>query len=184
LINNWTKTKQKITKLNKKMANIRLDKLHKLSTNLSKSLAIIVLENQQIKNMTKSAKGDAEQHGKMVNKKSGLNRVILNQGWGIFKELLTYKQAWQGGRVIFVDPKFTSQTCPECLHKSKDNRQTQSHFECIGCGYTNHADHVGSLNILARGHRVIACGETAVTQLHEAGTCDTSDSLMPNLVFY
>jgi putative transposase len=79
--NNWTKTKQKITKLNKKMANIRLDKLHKLSTNLSKSHAIIVLENLQIKNMMKSAKGDAEQHGKMVKQKSGLNRVILNQGW-------------------------------------------------------------------------------------------------------
>lgn len=84
--------------------------------------------------MTKSSKGNLEQHGKMVKQKSGLNRAILNQGWGMFKEFLKYKQAWRGGEVIFVDPKYTSQTCPFCLHKSKDNRLTQSHFECVECG--------------------------------------------------
>ena len=58
----------------------------------------------------------------MVKQKSGLNRVILNQGWAMFKELLKYKQAWRGGEVIFVDPKYTSQTSPCCQHQSKDNR--------------------------------------------------------------
>jgi putative transposase len=35
---------------------------------------------------------------------------------------------------------------------------TQAHFKCVGCGYENHADVVGAINVLARGHRVVACG--------------------------
>ena len=115
----------------------------------------------------------------MVKQKSGLNRVILNQGWGMFKEMLKYKQDWLGGQVVFVDPKHTSQTCPECDHQSKDNRLTQSKFECVKCGYQNNADHVGALNILARGHRVLACGEIDISQLAEAGTCLVSDHKAP-----
>ena len=83
------------------------------------------------------------------------------------------------GQVIFVDPKHTSQTCPACGHQSKDNRLTQSKFECAKCGYQDNADHVGALNILARGHRVLACGEIDISQLVEAGTCLMSDHKAP-----
>jgi putative transposase len=176
---NWRKLKTKITALHTSIANIRNDRLHKISTQLSKSHAIIVLEDLKIKNMTKSSKGNSEQHGKMVKQKSGLNRVILNQGWGMFKEFLKYKQTWRGGEVVFVDPKYTSQTCPCCQHKSKDNRLTQSHFKCVKCGYQNNADHVGALNILALGHRVLACGENGISRLNEAGTCFVSDHKTP-----
>ncbi|WP_350587184.1 transposase [Pseudoalteromonas sp. 3-MNA-CIBAN-0064] len=176
---NWKKLKAKITTFHTKVANIRHDKLHKISTQLSKSHAIIVLEDLKIRNMTKNSKGNSEQHGKMVKQKSGLNRVILNQGWGMFKGMLKYKQDWLGGQVIFVDPKHTSQTCPACGHQSKDNRLTQSKFECAKCGYQDNADHVGALNILARGHRVLACGEIDISQLVEAGTCLMSDHKAP-----
>jgi putative transposase len=160
--NNWKKIKEKITKQHSKIGYIRRDKLHKISTILSKSHAIIVLEDLKIGNMTKSAKGDVENHGKMVKQKSGLNRVILNQGWGMFREMLAYKQVWRGGEVVFVDAKFTSQTCPICQHKSKENRLTQSKFVCVSCGFEENADYVAALNIVARGHRVLACGETAL----------------------
>lgn len=180
---NWRKLKEKIAALHTKVANIRRDTLQKLSTTLSKSQAIIVLEDLQIRNMTKSAKGDSDQPGKMVKQKSGLNREILNQGWGMFKEMLKYKQLWRGGEVIFVDPKGTSQTCPECDHRSKDNRLTQSDFKCVECGFTANADHVGALNVLARGHRVIACGEIGISQLGEAGTSIASNCGAPALVF-
>lgn len=115
----------------------------------------------------------------MVKQKSGLNRVILNQEWGMFKEVLKYKQGWLGGQVIFVDPKHTSQTYPACGHQSKDNRLTQSKFECVKCDYQNNADHVGALNSLARGHRVLACGEIDISQLVEAGTCLVSNHKAP-----
>ena len=183
--NNWKKIKKKISALHTKIARIRRDRLQKLSTTLSKNHAIIVLENLQTKNMTKSSKGSMEKPGKMVKQKSGLNRVILNQGWGMFKEMLKYKQLWRGGEVIFVAPKYTSQTCPRpsCSHQSSDNRKTQAHFECVKCGYTNNADHVGALNILALGHRVLACGENGTSQLVETGTRVVRENNEPNLVF-
>jgi putative transposase len=49
--------------------------------------------------------------------------------------------------------------CPQCGHVSADNRTQQAIFACLNCGYSNHADVVAANNILARGLRVIACGE-------------------------
>jgi putative transposase len=63
--------------------------------------------------------------------------------------------------LLAVPPHHTSQTCPGCQHVSKDNRQIQALFLCVACGYENHADVVGAINILERGHRSIACGEWA-----------------------
>ncbi len=176
---NWRKLKEKINNLHTKIANIRRDTLHKFSTVLSKSHAMIVLENLQIKSMTKSAKGDMENPGRMVKQKSGLNRVILDQGWGMFKAFLEYKQLWSGGQVLFVDPKYTSQECPECHYISKDNRQSQAEFECVECHHKEHADVVGAKNVLGRGHRLLACGENWVAKLCEAGTRQLSDELEP-----
>ncbi len=176
---NWRKLKEKITRLHTKIARIRRDKLHKASTTLSKNHAVIVLEKLQIKNMTKSAKGDAENPGKQITQKSGLNRAILNQGWGMFKTFLEYKQHWMGGQVIYVDPRHTSQQCPSCQYISRDNRQTQAQFECTECGYQEHADKVGAINILERGHRLLACGEHWVANLAEAGTRRSGDRPEP-----
>ena len=143
---------------------------------------MIVLEDLQIRNMTKSAKGDLDELGKMVKQKSGLNRVILEQGWGMFRTFLEYKQHWLGGQVMYVDPKHTSQRCPQCGHISKANRQSQAEFVCVRCGHQEHADVVGARNILERGHRLLACGEHEVTQLCEAGTRRLSDKPEPVLV--
>ena len=57
-----------------------------------------------------------------------------------------------------VTPHRTSQICPCCTHEAKENRKTQSRFECESCGHTANADDVAAINILARGHRVLACG--------------------------
>ncbi len=101
--------------------------------------------------MSKSAKGNSEQHGRQVKQKSGLNKAILDQGWGMFVEMLAYKQAWNGGELIKVPPQYTSQTCPSCDYVSKNNRKTQAEFVCVECDYKNHADAVGAINILTRG---------------------------------
>ncbi|OHE78115.1 MAG: hypothetical protein A3F67_11445 [Verrucomicrobia bacterium RIFCSPHIGHO2_12_FULL_41_10] len=42
---------------------------------------------------------------------------------------------------------------------SVENRLTQAEFACVKCSYENHADIVGAMNILERGHRLLACGE-------------------------
>lgn len=109
--------------------------------------------------MSKSAVGSAQNPGKNVRAKSGLNKSILDQGWFEFRRQLQYKLDWNGGMLIAVPPQHTSQTCPSCGHVAKENRQTQAKFECVDCGYEEQADVVGAMNILARGHRVAACGE-------------------------
>ena len=152
---NWQKLKAKIAKLHHKIANCRKDFLHKISTQISKNHAMIYIEDLQVANMSKSAKGTVEQHGKNVAAKSGLNRAILDQSWFEFRRQLSYKTQWRGGFLVAVPPQNSSRTCPCCNHIAKENRQTQAHFECVECGYTENADVVGALNVLAQG-RVIA----------------------------
>ena len=148
---NWQKLQAKIAKLHHKIANCRQDFLHKISHTISKNHAMIYVEDLQVSNMSKSAKGTVEAPGTNVAQKSGLNRSILDQAWGEFRRQLEYKSAWRGGFVIAVPPHHTSQTCPCCGHTDKENRPTQAKFECVKCGYTENADVVGALNILARG---------------------------------
>ena len=52
----------------------------------------------------------------------------------MFFELLEYKLKENGGELIKVDPKFTSQTCNKCGYISKENRQSQNKFVCTSCG--------------------------------------------------
>ena len=152
---NWQKLKAKIGKLHHKIANCRKDFLHKISTQISKNHAMIYIEDLQVANMSKSAKGTAEQHGKNVAAKSGLNRAILDQSWFEFRRQLDYKTQWQGGFLVAVPAQNTSRTCPCCGHVAKENRQTQANFECVECGYTENADVVGAMNVLARGRAIV-----------------------------
>ena len=152
---NWQKLKAKIAKLHHKIANCRKDFLHKISTQISKNHAMIYIEDLQVSNMSKSAKGTVETHGKNVKQKSGLNRSILDQSWFEFRRQLDYKTQWQGGFLVAVPPQNTSRTCPCCGHVAKENRQTQANFECVECGYTENADVVGALNVLGRGRAIV-----------------------------
>jgi len=158
---NWKKAKARVTRLHTRIGNVRRDFLHKTTSTLSKNHAMVCIEDLQVRNMSKSAAGNAENPGRKVRQKSGLNKSILDQGWGEFRRQLEYKQVWLGGEVLAVPPHNTSRTCPACGHVSADNRLTQARFECVECGYSNNADVVGAINVLERGHRLLACGELA-----------------------
>ncbi len=150
---NWKKQQRRIAQLDIRIAHCRHDFLHKLSTETSKNHAVIVIEDLQVQNMSRSAKGTVDEPGEQVAQKAGLNKAILDQGWGMFRRMLEYKQVWQGGEMIAVNPRYTSQMCPECGHVAKANRVQQALFSCVACGYTYHADVVAAKNILALGHR-------------------------------
>ncbi|WP_139814485.1 RNA-guided endonuclease InsQ/TnpB family protein [Salmonella enterica] len=158
--NNWQKQKRKIQCLHSRIANIRRDYLHKVTTTVSKNHAMIVIEDLKVSNMSKSAAGTVSQPGRNVRAKSGLNRSILDQGWYEMRRQLEYKQLWRGGQVLAVPPAYTSQRCACCGHTAKENRLSQSQFRCQVCGYTANADVNGARNILAAGHAVLACGGT------------------------
>ena len=106
--------------------------------------------------MSKSASGSAAQHGRNVKAKSGLNKSILDQGFSMMIDMLEYKQLWRGGLLIKINPRYTSQTCSQCQHIAKENRQTQAKFECVKCGYIANADFNAARNILAAGHAVLS----------------------------
>lgn len=159
--NNWKKTKRKVQNLHSRIGNIRRDYLHKVSTTISKNHAMIVIEDLKVANMSKSAAGTVSRPGRNVRAKTGLNRSILEQGWYELRRQLEYKQLWRGGQVLVINPAYTSQKCACCGHTAKENRQSQSQFECLECRYTENADINGACNILAAGHAALACGERA-----------------------
>jgi len=148
---NWKKQKAKITRLHQRIADIRKTVLHQVSTVISKNHAVVVLEDLRVQNMTGSAKGTAVQPGRKVRQKSGLNKAILDQGWGMLLRLLEYKLQWAGGMLYRVPPEYTSQICPVCGVVDAENRRTQALFHCRHCGHTDHADVNAAKNILARG---------------------------------
>jgi len=147
---NWVKAKRKVALIHRRIANARRDFLHKASTQISNSHAFIAVEDLKVKNMTKSASGTVENPGSNVRAKSGLNKAILDQGWGEFDRQMGYKMKWSGGDYIKVPPQYTSQTCPVCNCVDRQNRNLES-FVCISCGYANDADVVAAINILNLG---------------------------------
>ena len=134
---------------------------HKTSTWIAKNHGIVVVEDLKIKNMSKSAKGTQENPGINVAAKSGLNRSILRQGWGQLGAFLQYKTVWNGGALVKVDPKRTSQTCSRCGEQDKAYRKTQARFVSSGCDFDCNADLNAAKNILTRGLRDSASRDAA-----------------------
>jgi len=106
--------------------------------------------------MSKLAAGTLDEPGRYIAAKSGLNQAILDQGWYEMRRQLEYKQRWRGGEVQVVTPRYTSKKCACCGHTVKENRQSQTVFVCIACGYEANADINGARNILAAGHAVLS----------------------------
>lgn len=72
--------------------------------------------------------------------------------WSFFqlRSFIEYKAQKVGVKVVAVDPRNTSRTCPCCGHIDKANRKTQSNFSCIQCGYSGLADYIAAVNISRR----------------------------------
>lgn len=118
---NWKKEQKSIAKLHQRIGNIRQDYINKVALDLSKKHAVIYREDLKIKNMTGSAAGTPEAPGRHVAQKSGLNRAILDQGWGKFFQRLNWKCEQRGATVIKVAAQCTSRICPKCAFESKEN---------------------------------------------------------------
>lgn len=151
--NSWKKQAKRLALLHHKIANIRKDFLHKESTKLAKKYNTIFVEDLKIANMTsrnepqKDSLGNYVQNGQ--SSKSGLNKAILDCGWGMFRDMLKYKT-----NVVLVNPKFTSQTCNECGAKDAKSRISQSEFVCKSCGHVSNADYNAAKNILKIGEGI------------------------------
>ena len=154
---NWKKQKRKISRLHHTIANLRSDFLHKLTTEVSQNHATVYVEGLNIRGMSASARGTVEEPGRNVRAKSGLNKSILDQGWGEFRRQLDYKLCWHGGSLVEVESRYSSQRCSCCGYTEKRNRRSQAVFVCLACGYEQHADVNAARNILTVGQTGMAC---------------------------
>lgn len=144
------KTVERVAKIHRHVRQQRSDRLHKVSRELVNTYDLIVLEDLKIRNMTKSASGTVEEPGTNVAQKSGLNKAILDSGWGVFHRLIGYKAADAGIEVMTMNPRNTSRTCYECLFVAAGNRNGET-FECLRCSHKDHADINAAKNILRLG---------------------------------
>lgn len=148
---NRRKAIRRVARIQMRVANARKDFLHKTSTAIAKNHGVVIVEALRVRNMTASAKGTADEPGRNIRQKSGLNRAILDQGWGMFRVMLTYKMAARGGAVIEVPAAYTSHACVECGVVDARSRVDQARFACVSCGHEANADTNAAIIILKRG---------------------------------
>ena len=138
----YKRIKQKINRLSRYKTDSINNMAHQVSYRLTadKTTKIIALEALLVKNMTRSAKGTKDAPGNNVRQKAGLNRSILESGWGRIKTFSTYKAFRQGKLFVTVPPQHTSQECAACGTIHSENRPSQSQFACQACGVKINAD--------------------------------------------
>ena len=91
--------------------------------------------------------------------RAATERVVLKNryvtvSWAFYdlRQKLEYKALRAGSKVVAVNPKYTSQTCPKCGHTKQTNRNKKAHvFCCKNCGYTSNDDRVGAMNLHRKG---------------------------------
>ncbi|WP_084195903.1 RNA-guided endonuclease InsQ/TnpB family protein [Streptosporangium amethystogenes] len=150
------RVKVAIAKLKVRESDRRKDWVEKTSTDLARDFDVIAVEDLKIGNMTRPARGTLEAPGRNVRQKAGLNRGILAAGWGQLVARLEHKAP---GRVMKIDPRYTSQTCNACRHLARESRESQALFLCVACGHRDHADVNAARNI-----RDTAVGQTVAAR--------------------
>ncbi|WP_245644914.1 RNA-guided endonuclease InsQ/TnpB family protein [Peribacillus loiseleuriae] len=125
---------QRVRQLHVKVANQRKDFLHKLSYNLAIDYSVIAVENLNIRNMIRNRK---------------ISKSISDAGWGMFRNMLAYKCEKNGGVLIKVEQKFTSQDCSYCNNRVKKSLSIRTHI-CQKCGVVLDRDYNAAKNILQK----------------------------------
>lgn len=119
---------------------------HEITTDIVRRFDTVAVEDLQIKNMTRSAKGTLEEPGRNVRAKTGLNREIQSQTWGLVRQQLDYKAEWAGRELVEVPPHYTSLTCSGCGTVDRESRSGKE-FHCEVCGLKIDADVNVAINI-------------------------------------
>ena len=140
-------------------ADRRKDWCEKTSTDLARRFDVIRVEDLKIRNMTRSARGNAGEPGRNVRQKAGLNRGILASGW---RQLVRRIEDKAPSREEKVRPAYTSQRCSACAHRGGQPRG-QSPVLLRHLRDADNAD-VNAARNIAAGHAVTARGGDGVTR--------------------
>lgn len=146
--NNYKKAVAKVAKIHQKVANVRKDSIHKLTTYLSKNHTEIVIEDLNVSGMSKNRK---------------LASAILDGGFFEFRRQLEYKSNWYGSKLTVADRWFpSSKTCSSCNEVKKTLKLSERIFKCNVCGFSadRDANAAENLNKKAVSYTGSACGES------------------------
>jgi putative transposase len=132
----WKKASNRVSSLTRKVTNQRQNWVHQVATEIASSNSLVATEKLEVKNMTRKAK-----KGKRKRQKAGLNKSILDVGFGMLKAAIKYKVEEGGGQFIEVPTKKVkpSQTCPKCGHQHPKTLEDRIH-QCSECGYRQDRD--------------------------------------------
>ena len=145
---NRLKAKAKLARLHARIANIRHDALHKLTTDLVKRFDTIGIEDLNVRGM-------------MANRH--LARAIADVGMSEFGRQLTYKAIMHGSRVVMADRWFpSSKKCSHCGHLHADLKLSDREWRCEACGVIHDRDRNGAINL--KNFAAGLCGDTAELQ--------------------
>ena len=139
--NNYLKQQTKVAKLHRHISNQRLDNLHKLSTEIANRYDVVCVESLDMKAMS--------------NKGFGNGKATLDNGYGLFLDMLEYKLHDRGKYFVRVDKWFSSsQICNNCgaIHKLQLSERT---YRCPDCGAVLDRDLNAALNIRDEGLRIL-----------------------------
>lgn len=166
----WHQTKRKLGRLHARIAAIRADSLHKLTTRLTRTYATIVIEDLHVAGMVQN---------------HHLARAISDMGLGTFRQMLTYKAAVSGTVIVVADRWFPSTRLCRCGVVNATMTLADRVFVCAACGFTDDRDFHAAANLEAYPRlvgNVNACRQPGagapvgvrVTGLAEAGTTDSA----------
>ena len=166
---NRAKAKAKVARAHRKVRNARHDFLHKTSTRMVREHDLIVIEDLNVNGMTRrpkpkpDGKGGYQRNGAAA--KAGLNKAVLDAGFGEFRRQLEYKSERYGRTLIVIDRWYpSSKTCSACGHLLEKLSLSTRHWTCPSCGARHDRDINAAKNILAAGQAVArshpgdACG--------------------------
>ncbi len=145
--NNYKKSVLKLSKTHAKVANVRKDNLHKITSYLSKNFETVVIEDLKVSNMSKN---------------KNLASAILDGGFYEFKRQLLYKKEWYGGNLILANTYFpSSKLCSCCGSRKEVLKLSEREYVCTECSSIIDRDLNASINLknLAVSSTVTAFGD-------------------------
>jgi len=109
----YKKAQKKVSKLSKKCANLRQNWVHHQATQITSGNSLVATDKLEVNKITRKAKKGS----KRSSSKAGLNRSILDVGWGMLTQAIKYKLEESGGVFLEVPTSTVkpSQRCPKCL---------------------------------------------------------------------
>jgi len=131
--NNRRKSVMKLARLHNRIANIRSDYVHKLTTRLVSENQAVGIEDLCVKNMVRNHK---------------LARRIVDEAWGQLRWQLTYKAPMYGAEIVVHDRWFpSSKTCSDCGHVLKKLPLSVREWACPTCGVVHDRDVNAAINL-------------------------------------